>query len=109
MPKYKNPNQEQLLLIPKMIKNADEVMKYSINSKKLSPYEINEIIRSSYKMDYKNESLKMIGEDILSAISKMKNKAIREGRQKENDYNNFRFEGREKNIKRGNKKKVPTL
>ena len=36
-------------------------------------------------------------------------KAIREGRQKENDYNNFRFEGREKNIKRGNKKKVPTL
>ena len=38
-----------------------------------------------------------------------KNKALREGRQKENDYNNFRFEGREKNIKRGNKKKVPTL
>ena len=38
-----------------------------------------------------------------------RNKAIREGRQKENDYNNFRFEGREKNIKRGNKKKVPTL
>lgn len=61
-----------------MIKNADEVMKYSMNSKKLSPYEINELIRSSYKMDYKNESQKMIGEDILSAISKMKNKAIRE-------------------------------
>ena len=39
-----------------------------------------------------------------------RNKAIREARQKENDYNNnFRFEGREKNIKRGNKKKVPTL
>ena len=38
-----------------------------------------------------------------------KNKALREGRQKENDYNNFRFEGWEKNIKRGNKKKVPTL
>ena len=38
-----------------------------------------------------------------------KNKALREGRQKENDYNNFRFEGREKNIKKGNKKKVPTL
>ena len=36
-------------------------------------------------------------------------KALREGRQKENDYNNFRFEGREKNIKRGNKKKVPIL
>ena len=38
-----------------------------------------------------------------------RNKAIREGRQKESDYLNFRFEGREKNIKRGNKKKVPTL
>ena len=38
-----------------------------------------------------------------------RNKAIREARQRENDYNNFRFEGREKNIKRGNKKKVPTL
>ena len=38
-----------------------------------------------------------------------RNKAIKEARQKENDYNNFRFEGREKNIKRGNKKKVPTL
>ena len=38
-----------------------------------------------------------------------RNKAIREGRKKESDYLNFRFEGREKNIKRGNKKKVPTL
>ena len=38
-----------------------------------------------------------------------KNKAIREARQKENDYNNFRFEGREKNIRRSNKKKVPTV
>ena len=38
-----------------------------------------------------------------------KNKALREGRQKENDYLNFRLEGREKNIKRGNKKRVPTL
>ena len=38
-----------------------------------------------------------------------RNKLIREARAKENDYNNFRLEGREKNIKRGNKKKVPTL
>ena len=38
-----------------------------------------------------------------------RNKALREGRQKENDYLNFRLKGREKNIKRGNKKKVPTL
>ena len=38
-----------------------------------------------------------------------KNKAIREGRQKERDYNNFRYEGREKNIKRSNKKVVPKV
>ena len=38
-----------------------------------------------------------------------RNKAIREGRQKESDYLNFRFEGREKNIKRGNYKNVQTL
>lgn len=61
-----------------MIKNADKVMEYSMNTKKLSPYEINELIRKSYKSDFKNESQKMINEDILSAISKMKNKTIRE-------------------------------
>ena len=61
-----------------MIKNADESMEYTMNSKKLSPYEINELIRNSYNADYKNESQKMINEDIMSAISKMKNKAIRE-------------------------------
>ena len=38
-----------------------------------------------------------------------RNKLIREARAKENDYLRFRCEGREKNIKRGNKKKVPTL
>ena len=38
-----------------------------------------------------------------------RHKALREGSQKESEYLNFRFEGIEKNIKRGNKKKVPTL
>lgn len=71
---------ELKVIIPsdEMIKNADESMEYTMNSKKLSPYEINELIRNSYKADYKNESQKMINEDIMSAISKMKNKAIRE-------------------------------
>ena len=71
---------ELKVIIPtqKMIKNADEVMNYIMNYKKLSPYEINELIRNSYKTTYKNESQKMINEDILSAISKMKNKTIRE-------------------------------
>lgn len=71
---------ELKVIIPtdEMIKNADESMGYTMNSKKLSPYEINELIRNSYNADYKNESQKMINEDIVSAISKMKNKAIRE-------------------------------
>lgn len=71
---------ELKVIIPtdEMIKNADEVMKYSMNIKKLSPYEINKLIRNSYKSTFKNESQKMINADILSAISKMKNKAIRE-------------------------------
>ncbi len=71
---------ELKVIIPteEMLKNADESMEYTMNSKKLSPYEINELIRNSYKANYKNESQKMINEDILSAISKMKNKAIRE-------------------------------
>ena len=38
-----------------------------------------------------------------------RNNLIKEARKKESDYLNFRLEGREKNIKRGNKKKVPTL
>ena len=38
-----------------------------------------------------------------------RNKLIRESRAKENDYNNFRYEGREKNIKRNNKKVVPKV
>ena len=57
----------------------------------------------------KEEFLDLMIRNEFGKRTTRKNKAIREGRQKENDYNNFRFEGREKNIKRGNKKKVPTL
>lgn len=76
----KNDFCELKVIIPtlEMIKMADGAMEYTMNSKKLSPYEINELIRASYKAEYENESQKMINEDILSAISKMKNKAIRE-------------------------------
>ena len=38
-----------------------------------------------------------------------RNNLIKEARKKESDYLNFRLEGRQKNIKKGNKKKVPTL
>ena len=57
----------------------------------------------------KEEFLELMVRNEFGKRTTRKNKAIREARQKENDYNNFRFEGREKNIKRGIKKKVPTL
>ena len=38
-----------------------------------------------------------------------RNKLIREARAKESDYLRFRCEGREKNIRRGNKKVVPKV
>ena len=57
----------------------------------------------------KEEFLELMVRNEFGKKTTKRNKAIREARQKENDYNNFRFEGREKNIKRGKKKKVPTL
>ena len=57
----------------------------------------------------KEEFLELMIRNEFGKRTTRKNKAIREGRQKENDYLNFRLEGREKNIRRSNKKKVPTL
>ena len=57
----------------------------------------------------KEEFLELMIRNEFGKRTTRKNKAIRDGRQKENYYNNFRFEGREKNIRRSNKKKVPTL
>ena len=57
----------------------------------------------------KEEFLELMIRNELGKRTTKKNKALREGRQRERDYNNFRYEGREKNIKRSNKKKVPTL
>ena len=57
----------------------------------------------------KEEFLELMVRAEFGKRTTRKNKALREGRQKERDYNNFRYEGREKNIKRSNKKKVPTL
>ena len=54
----------------------------------------------------KEEFLELMIRNEFGKRTTRKNKAIREGRQKENDYNNFRFEGREKNIKKGNKKRI---
>ena len=57
----------------------------------------------------KEEFIKLMIRNEYGKRTTRKNKALREGRQKENDYNNFRFEGREKNVRRGNKKVVPKV
>ena len=57
----------------------------------------------------KEEFLELMIRNEFGKRTTRKNKAIREGRQKERDYNNFRYEGREKNIKRSNKKVVPKV
>ena len=57
----------------------------------------------------KEEFLELMVRAEFGKRTTRKNKAIREGRQKERDYNNFRYEGREKNIKRSNKKVVPKV
>ena len=57
----------------------------------------------------KEEFLELMIRNEFGKRTTRKNKALREGRQKESDYLNFRLEGREKNVKKGNKKKVPTL
>ena len=61
-----------------MIFNADKTMEFMIKSKELSISAINELIRQSHSNSYENESQKMINLDILSNISKIKNKVIRE-------------------------------
>ena len=71
---------ELKVIIPtqEMINNADLFMEYTMNPQKLSTDNINQLLRNACDIDYKNESQKMIDEDILSAISKMKNEVIRE-------------------------------
>ena len=57
----------------------------------------------------KEEFLELMIRNEFGKRTTRRNKALREGRQKERDYNNFRYEGREKNIKRSNKKVVPKV
>lgn len=55
-----------------MLKIAEETQNYIMNQKKLSPFEINELIRSNYNNQVKNESQKMINQDLISKISTIK-------------------------------------
>lgn len=61
-----------------MLEIANETQNYLMNQKKLSPYEINELIRNSYNVKYKKESHKMICNDIISLISNIKINALKE-------------------------------
>ena len=62
------------VIIPtkEMLEIAEKTQEYIMNQKKLSPFEINELIRSSYSNQVKNESQKMINQDLISKISTVK-------------------------------------
>ena len=61
-----------------MLEIANKTQEYIMNQKKYTPYEINEIIRKSYDLSYKNESQKMISEDIVNSISSIKIKVLKD-------------------------------
>lgn len=68
------------IIIPdsQMLKIADETQSYLMDRKKLMPYEVNEIIRNSYKINYKKESQKMISNDMINLMSNMKLNVLKE-------------------------------
>jgi len=68
------------IIIPdeQMLKIANETQEYLMEQKKLSPYEINELIRKAHNINYKKESQKMISNDMISLISNMKISVLKE-------------------------------
>ena len=68
-----------------MLKTANEIQNYLMDQKKMTPYEINELIRKSYKIDYKKESHKMITNDMILLVSHLKLKVLKE--LIDNDFN----------------------
>lgn len=68
-----------------MLKTANEIQNYLMDQKKMTSYEINELIRKSYKIDYKKESQKMITNDMILLVSHLKQKVLKE--LIDNDFN----------------------
>lgn len=68
------------VIIPtkEMMETAEKTQEYIMNQKRLSPFEINELIRASYSNKVKNESQKMINEDLISKISIIKIEVLKE-------------------------------
>lgn len=68
------------VIIPtkEMMETAEKTQEYIMNQKKLSPFEINELIRASYCNQVKNESQKMINQDLISKIFTIKIEVLKE-------------------------------
>jgi len=68
------------VIIPneQMLKIAEKTQSYVMNQKSISPFEINKLIRDSYKIKYTKESQKMISDDIINLVSNMKISALKE-------------------------------
>lgn len=69
-------NMKVILPTKEMLHIANETQKYIMDQNKLSPYEINELIRKTYQTNYIKESQKMISEDMINLISNMKIKVL---------------------------------
>lgn len=68
------------VIIPteEMLNISNETQLYLTNQKKLSPYEVNELIRNSYSDKHNKESQKMITYDMVELISNMKIQVLKE-------------------------------
>lgn len=90
----KNDLMRLKVIIPtqEMLEIAEKTQEYTMNQKKLSPFEVNELIRSSYSYQVKNESQKMINHDLVSKMSTLKIEALRKIINADLDEVNICFE-----------------
>lgn len=72
---------KQLIVVTpteKMLKLSEDAQNYIMRKKKISPYEINELIRENYKISYAQESQKMISDDMIKMVSNIKMAVLKE-------------------------------
>ena len=62
----------------KMMKTADDSLKLLIDAKKMSIYDINQLLRENHQLEFEKESQKMIYDDLLKPISNLKFKVIKD-------------------------------
>lgn len=61
-----------------LLKISEAAQNHFMIKKKLSPYEINELIRENYKNNYAQESQKMISDDMIKMVSNIKIAVLKE-------------------------------